>query len=557
MVKAISGGEAIIEAVLHHGVDTVFGLPGAQTYPIFDALHGHANRVRTVSCRHEQGAGYMAFGYAKSTGRPGVYCVVPGPGVLNTTAALCTAWGCNTPVLCLTGQVPSAFLGKGRGHLHELPDQLATMRSLTKWAARIDRPEDAPALVGEAFRHMLSGRPGPASLEMGWDTMAETAEVEFPDPTPPDAPPELDPHAIEAAAELIAGARHPMIMVGGGAQAASAEVLALAELLDAPVSACRSGRGVVSERHELGLSALGALELWPTTDVLIGIGTRLELPYMRWAGMMRYIERPVAPPTLIRIDIDEREMDRLVPHAGIVGDAAEAATALHAAVARKRRSRTGDRERIAETKAVARRKAEEIQPQVAYLDAIRDVLPPDGFFVEELCQAGFTSYFAFPVLAPRTYVTAGFQGTLGFGFPSALGVKVGNPDKAVVSITGDGGFMFAVQELATAARERLGVVTIVFNNDAYGNVRRDQAGRGDGRVIASELDNPDFVKLAESFGVAAHRVETPDALRPVLERAIAADAPAIIEVPIEPDSEVSPWRYIHPSPSPIAPEVQS
>ncbi len=551
MARAISGGQAIIESVVRHGVDTVFGLPGAQTYPIFDALHGLGNQVRTISCRHEQGAAYMAFGYAKSTGRPGVYCVVPGPGVLNTTGALCTAWGCNTPVLCLTGQVPSPFLGQGRGHLHELPDQLATMRSLTKWAARIDRPEDAPALVDEAFRQMLSGRPGPASLEMCWDTMAGTADVEFAEPMPLDAPPELDQDAIDAAANLIAGAQNPMIMVGGGAQHASAEVLALAELIDAPVAACRSGRGVVSERHALGLSSLGALELWPTTDVLIGIGTRLELPYMRWAGMMRYIQRPEAPPSLIRIDIDAREMERLVPHAGIVGDAAEAATALMDAVAQRRQSRADNRRRIAEAKALARRKAQEIQPQVAYLDAIRDVLPDDGFFVEELCQAGFASYYAFPVLAPRTYVTAGFQGTLGFGFPSALGVKVGNPDKAVVSITGDGGFMFAVQELASAAWHGIGVVTIVFHNNAYGNVRRDQIERLDGRVIGYELDNPDFVKLAESFGVAGIRVASPDALRPALERALADDVPAVIEVPVEPDSEVSPWRYIHPSPSPM------
>ena len=553
MARAISGGQAIIESVILHGVDTVFGLPGAQTYPIFDALHGLSNQVRTISCRHEQGAAYMAFGYAKSTGRPGVYCVVPGPGVLNTAAALCTAWGCNTPVLCLTGQVPTAFLGEGRGHLHELPDQLTTMRSLTKWAARIECPKDAPALVNEAFRQMLSGCPGPASLEMCWDTMAESAEIEIFDPIMRDAPPALDLDSIDSAAKLIANAQFPMVMVGGGAQHASAEVLALAELIDAPVSAFRSGRGVVSERHPLGLSSLAALELWPTTDVVIGIGTRLELPYMRWASMMRYIQRPEAPPSLVRIDIDAQEMERLVPHVGIVGDAAEAATALIDAVARKRQIRAGNRDRIAEAKAIARSKAEEIQPQVAYLDAIRDVLPDDGFFVEELCQAGFASYYAFPIFTPRTYVTAGFQGTLGFGFPSALGVKIGNPDKAVVSITGDGGFMFAVQELASAVQHGIGVVTIVFNNNAYGNVRRDQIERLDGRVIGSKLDNPDFVKLAESFGAAGVRVASPDALRPVLARALADDVPIVIEVPVEPDSEVSPWRYIHPSSLQVTP----
>ena len=176
----MTGGMAIVEALVANGVDTVFGLPGAQLYPLFDALQQRADQVRTVGARHEQACGYMAFGYARSTGRPGVYAVVPGPGVLNTTAALCTAYGCCAPVLCITGQVPSAFLGRNRGHLHELPDQLATLRSLTKWATRIERPADAPAAINEAFRQMLSGRPGPVAVEMAWDTMASSGYVSRP-----------------------------------------------------------------------------------------------------------------------------------------------------------------------------------------------------------------------------------------------------------------------------------------------------------------------------------------------------------------------------------------
>jgi acetolactate synthase-1/2/3 large subunit len=187
------------------------------------------------------------------------------------------------------------------------------------------------------------------------------------------------------------------------------------------------------------------------------------------------------------------------------------------------------------------------------------VLPRDGFFVEEICQAGFTSYFGFPVYEPRTFVTCGHQGTLGFGFPTALGVKVGNPDKAVVSITGDGGFMFGVQDLATAVRYGINVVIVLFNNDAYGNVLRDQQNLFEGRLIGSELRNPDFVKLAESFGVAASRVSTPDGLKRELERALALDAPALIEVSIERGSEVSPWPFLMPAParakgSPVSPD---
>src|ERR1700727_4034425 len=225
--ETMTGGMAIASALIANGVDTVFGLPGAQMYPFFDALQQRSDRIRTIGARHEQACGYMAFGYARSTGRPGVYAVAPGPGVLNTGAALCTALGCNAPVLCLTGQTPSAFLGKGRGHLHELPDQLATLRGLTKWAARIERAADAPEVIDEAFREMLSGRPGPVAVEMAWDVMAGAGFV---------APPPRAHQKIEGAARFLCEARQPMIMVGGGAQHAGAAVLALAEELGAPVA---------------------------------------------------------------------------------------------------------------------------------------------------------------------------------------------------------------------------------------------------------------------------------------------------------------------------------
>jgi acetolactate synthase-1/2/3 large subunit len=545
--ERLTSAEAIVRTLRQHGIDTVFGLPGAQMYALWDALAQAKGELRTVTSRHEQGAAYMALGAAKSTGRPAVYTVVPGPGVLNTAAALCTAFGTNAPVLCLTGQVPSAFLGQGRGHLHELPDQLATLASITKWAARIGRPEDAPGLIHEAFRRMQSGRPGPVSLEMCWDLLGAEGEVTIGDGPGTDPHPAIDPDALAAAAKLVAAAKHPMIMVGGGAQHASAAVRALAEMLDAPVTALRSGRGVVAEDHPLGVSSWAAYKLWPDTDLLIGIGSRLELQTMRWGGgMMRRVERPETP--VVRIDIDPAEMKRLVPNAGLVADAADGAYALAEAVARKVKKQKGARERIAAAKAAAERDAETVQPMKGYLDAIRAVLPRDGFFVEELCQAGFTSYFAFPVYEPRTYVTAGYQGTLGFGYPTSLGVKVANPGKPVVSISGDGGFLFGLGEVATAVQEKIGVVAVLFNNSAFGNVRRDQAQQFGGRFIGSDLVNPDFIKLAESFGVRAERAATPKALRPALERALAADVPALIEVPVDASSEVSPWPFIMPQP---------
>ena len=551
-----TGGAAIVDALIANGVDTVFGLPGAQMYPLFDALQQRADTIKTYGARHEQTCGYMAFGYARSTGRPGVFAVVPGPGVLNTTAALCTALGCCAPVLCITGQVPTQFLGRGRGHLHELPDQLATLKTLTKWSARIERAADAPDIINEAFRQMLSGRPGPVAVEMAWDVMAASAHVV---PRPRAIIPQMpapSPVEIEAAAKLLIAAKRPMIMTGSGAQHAAVEVRTLAELLDAPVAALRGGRGVMPEDHELGVSSYTARTLWPDTDALIGIGTRLEMPYMRWTGMMALIERPPRPPHLIRIDVDAAEMRRLVPHAGIVADAATGTTTLTDAVAALRKSDSksarrskpdpAPRARIAHAKTSARAAIEKVQPQLDYLDVIRDVLPRDGIFVGELSQVGFTSYFGYPVYQPRTYISEGYQGTLGFGFPTALGVKAAHPDTPVVSVTGDGGFMFAMQELATARQYGIALVTLLFNNQAYGNVLRDQRTGFGNRIIGAVLENPDFMLLAQSFGVDGHRVTSPQGLRPVLKAALAAKVPVLIEIQVPQGSEVSPWEFIHP-----------
>ena len=546
-----TGGMAIVEALIANGVETVFGLPGAQMYPLFDALQQRGDRIRTFGARHEQTCGYMAFGYARSTGRPGVFSVVPGPGVLNTTAALCTALGCNAPVLCLTGQVPTAFMGRGRGHLHELPDQLATLRTLTKWAARIERIEDAPEIINEAFRQMLTGRPGPVAIEMAWDVMAAKAPVRaLPGAVIP-LPAEPVASEIAVAAKILVAARRPMIMTGSGAQHASAAVRALAEALDAPVAALRGGRGVMPEDADLGISSYAAWKLWPETDVLVGIGSRLEMPYMRWEGMMKLVDRPAAPPHLIRIDVDPEEMTRLVPHAPVVADADVGARALLAEILRLRGGAgnlgsVATRQRIAEVKREARAEIGKVQPQLAYLDVLREVLPREGLLTSELSQVGFTGYFGFPVLAPRTYITEGYQGTLGFGFPTALGVKAAHPDKPVVCITGDGGFLFAAQELATAAQEDIALVTLLFNNSSFGNVLRDQQVGFGNRVIGSVLQNPDFMLFAQSFGVEGHRIASPEALRPVLAKALTAKKPVLIEIEVPQGSEASPWEFIHP-----------
>jgi len=539
-MTSTSGGEAIVNGLVAHGVDTVFGLPGAQIYGLFDAFH--QAQLKVIGARHEQACGYMAFGYARSSGRPGVFSVVPGPGVLNASAALLTAFGCNEPVLCLTGQVPTSFLGKGRGHLHEMPDQLATLRSFVKWADRIEYPDAAPAVVARAFQEMLSGRRGPVSLEMPWDVFTQRAEVGAAKTFDPFPTPQPDPDRVKAAAALIAASKTPMIFVGSGAIDAREKILELAEMIDAPVIAFRSGRGIVSNAHELGLTMAAAYKLWPKTDLMIGIGTRMELP----ASGFRWPFQPAGLKS-VRIDIDPSEMRRLTPDASIVADAKAGTHALVAAVKKTGYSRSsGRRAAIREATTAAEREIQRIQPQMAYLKILRKVLPANAIVTDELSQVGFASWYGFPVYEPRTFITSGYQGTLGSGFPTALGAKIANPDKPVVAITGDGGFMFGVQELSTAVQFRIGVVTLVFNNNAYGNVRRDQRERFDGRVVASDLINPDFVKLAESFGVPAARVTSPAHFRPALEKALADGGPYVISVEVPTDSEVSPWAFIHP-----------
>ena len=540
-MQELTTAEIVAEYLIANDVDTVFGIPGAHMYDFNDALARRSDRLRFIVTRHEQGSGYMAFGYAKSSGRVGTYTVVPGPGVLNSGAALCTAFGATAPVLCITGNIMADLIGKGRGQLHELPDQLALLRGLAKWAERMNHPSEAPEVMTQAFRQLRSGRPRPVAVEAPWDVYGQRAIIPVIESAEPIPPPQLDDRALSDAAKLIVASRRPLISVGAGALHAADAVRELSRLLQAPVTAHRSGKGIVSADEPLSLGPIAAYDYWKATDLLIGIGSRLELEFMRWRWH---------PPGLktIRIDIDPTEFVRLPPDVGVVGDADNAIRALIAKLGLQRRKRRNITDEMLQLKAEEQIKLEELQPQMAYVRAIRAVLPRDGFFVEEISQMGFTSRLGFPVYQPRQYVTCGYQDNLGFGFNTALGVQVANPDKPVISVSGDGGFLYGAQELATAAQHGINVVSIVFNNQSYGNVLRDQRERYGSRFLGSELRNPDFVRLAEAYGVAAETVGTPVALYSALERALAAGAPRLIEVRQSRGCETSPWKFLHPAP---------
>ncbi len=531
----MNAAKALIDSVLLQGVDTVFGLPGGQIYDLYDALHSAGDRVRVVTSRHEQGAAYMAYGYARSTGKVGVFVVVPGPGLLNTTAALCTAYGASTPVLAIAGQIPSEGIGRGIGYLHELPDQLGMIRGVTKWAQRIERPEDAPALVREAFRQLLSGRPRPVELEMAMDVTGIEADVALDRGPVAVAPPEPDPDALAAAAKLLGRARQPLIYVGSGASDAAPEVLAIAEALQAPVVAFRQGRGVVSDEHYLSQCFPAGHRLWADADAVLAVGTRFKYPLLHWgAGGI----------DVVRIDIDETEVARVrEPAVGIVADAAQALAQLIPLVEKHNRARRSRERELEELKAGFDREfRRKLAPQMGYLSAIRRALPRDGLFVDEVTQTGFVSWYGFPVYAPRQFISSGYQGTLGFGYATALGVKVGNPDRKVVQISGDGGIMYNLAELATAVQHRLQVVTVVFRDDRFGNVYRAQRERPGEHVIATALHNPDFVAVAEGFGAAGERVTGADELERAIERGFERDGPTLIEVPV--GELPSPWEYV-------------
>jgi acetolactate synthase I/II/III large subunit len=523
-VTRMTGGAALVEMLRRHGIDTLFALPGVQNDALFVALYDAGEAIRVIHTRHEQAAAYMALGYARATGKPGAFAVVPGPGLLNTTAALATAYATNAPVLCVSGQIPSDLIGRGFGLLHEIPDQLAILKGLTKWAARINHPSETGRLVNEAFRQLADGRPRPVALEMPLDVMAREYAINLPAPGETPAPPEPDPDLVADAAKALSEAKAPLIYVGSGAMGAGAEILALAERLQAPVVTYTGGKGVVSDRHYLAQNLLAGHELWKTADVVLAIGTRLNQPQTRW-GIDANLK-------LIRVDLDPVEITRIVrPAIGIVADAKDAAAALlKVSGGPARPSRQAELDALkAKTAATL---AERLGPQCEYLAAIRAELPDNGIYVEDLTQVGYVGRLGFPVYRPRTYIHSGYQGTLGYSYATALGAKVAKPEVPVVSVSGDGGFMYNVQELSTAALFGIDAVAVVFADGAYGNVRRMQKMDYGNRLIATELQNPNFPKMAESYGIAGVKTTSPGGLRKELNAAFKRRGPSLIEVAV-------------------------
>lgn len=538
--EPMTGGQALVASLLRQGIDTIFALPGVQLDGAFDALYDAkaAGDIRILHTRHEQGAAYMADGYARATGRIGTCMVVPGPGLLNATGALSTAYACNQPVFCVTGQIQSDMIEFGRGLLHEIPNQLQMIRSVTKHADRAVTPAEIPALVDSAIREMWSGRVRPVEIEVPPDTLFARDDVTLLEAAPQRQRPEADPEKIAQAARILGKAQSPIIFAGGGIHGSEAwdELREIAELLQAPVITSQNGKGAISDRHYLSQTAFAGKDLLAASDVVLAVGTRFVEPATYPWGVKE-------GHTVIQIDIDPEEVGRnYSPTFGIVADAEVGLAALIEETAKHNRSRPSREVELTGVKRHAEVQLNSVHPQSLFASAIRRQLPDDGIFVGEMTQVAYWSNAGFPVYEPRTYMTPGYQGTLGWGFPTSLGVKVGAPDKVVVSVNGDGGFGFALNELATQAQHGINSITLVFNDSAYGNVRRIQTEQFNGRTIASDLKNPNYQKLAEAFGVAGRLATTPEELETQLGEAIAADEPTLIEIPVE--SMPNPWTAL-------------
>jgi acetolactate synthase-1/2/3 large subunit len=535
-VADISTAEATVATLLTHSINTVYALPGVHNDHLFDAFQRAGDALRVIHTRHEQGAAYMALGAALATGKPQSYSVVPGPGLLNSGAALLTAYGMNAPVLALIGQIPAAAIGQGLGHLHEIRDQAGIIARLVDHYAHIAGPAEASDKVAKAIRSMSNRRPGPAALECAIDVWGKRGRVApIATPLPPRAP-KIDDDAVSTAAKLLGKSKHVLIVAGGGAQDASLEVTLLSQMLQAPVLSYRRGRGVLDDRDPFSVNLPIGRDLWREADAVLAVGTRLLTPFTQW-GMDRDLK-------IVRVDADRNEPARLhKPAVALIGDAAPLLRRLIDELARTNQRRGPRRDEMQDRQIRMRVRLAKLAPQLAFLDAIRAELPENGIYVDEVTQIGFAARLALPVYKPRTFLSPGFQDNLGWGYATALGAQHARPDVPVLSINGDGGFMYTANELATAIRHRIPLVAVVFVDGAFGNVRRIQEEMFGNRLIACDLANPDFVKFAESFGATGRRVHNPAGLRAALRQSFAAREPTLIEVPVGPMP--SPWEFIH------------
>ncbi len=513
MKRRMNGGQALVRSLAAQGVAVTFGVPGAGQYEAVDAYFD-TDGIRYVSCRNEQPTTHMADGYARASNRPASALVVPGAGLFNASGGVSTALRSSSPIIVISGSPEDRLKGASSSHWLE---------PITKWAAKATSPADVAAKVPEAVRAACSGRPRPVYLEVSATVFTQEEEVEIAPPATIE-PPAGDPAALERAAAMLSDAERPLILAGTGVHrsGASAALAALAERLPASVATTTAGKGALSDRSPLALGhSLRAyaplVEFAQSRDVVLAVGTQAGP-----AGLLG-----VDPDRVIRIDLDA---DALAAEQALAIEA-DARPALETLTRLVRPGRAEDpTAAIAALNGVRFGEGEQLEPQRSYIEALRAAIPEDGMLAYGMNQMGYYSRNYYRVYAPDTYFDP--RGNLGASLPIAMGAKVARPDTPAVACCGDGGVMYHIQELATAVLHDIAVTVVVFNDNAYGNVKRSQREDFGDRLVGVDLRNPDFVRLSESFGVRGARVQDAAALRQELERAFAGDEPVLIEVPV-------------------------
>ena len=524
----MTGGEAVVRSLVFEGVRAVFGLPGTHALAMFDALHD-APEIRSVTTRHEQGAAYMADGYARASGDVGVCLTSTGPGALNCLSAMATAFADSSPVLNVSSQIQASGIGHSKGYFHDVGDQIGMFGEVTTWRARAGSPTEIPWLVHEAMDSMRNGRPRPAALEVPMDVLNATADASLSASSVrrSSAP---DPEQVTAAAEVLRDARRPVIWAGGGAVSgvASAALTELAETLQAPVITTVTGKGAISERHPLSVVASPAhfppLQSYlADCDVMLVVGSHLsQLDTNEWTMQM--------PRTIVQVDVDPAEIGRNYPvDVPVVGDASLAVQSLVDTLGGSRGERSSRVDEVAELRDAFQRKMEERSPEAVELVGHVQNAVSGGIVVGDVTTFAAWAYMLLEVDGPRSFLYPWGLATLGAGFPMAIGAAVARPDRRVLAICGDGGFLFTATELATAVQFGINVVTLVVNDSRYGILEPQQMSRF-GRTTMIDLKNPDFAAMAESFGALGIAVGSVDEAGPALSEAFAAGRPAVVEL---------------------------
>ena len=527
----MTGGEAVVAGLRQANVTTLFGIPGVHNGGLYDALLD-ANDIRLVVTRHEQGAAFMADGYARASGHVACIATITGPGVTNAATGLGEAYAESSPVLHIATALGPSPRPPDTGELHELKDQSGILRSLVAHHEAVDQVSEIPAAILRGMAAIMNDRPGPASIEVPLDLLTSSASVPFPEPL------QVQPlmptaTAIDRAARLLADAHAPLIFLGSGAMDATAEVEALAEKLQAPVLIAQTGKGAFPESHPLSLGCKNRrdetlYDFVRTRDLALVVGCRL-------GARMTEDGRMPLPETIIQIDRSEAALGHARPiSVPIHADSSAALTKLLEALPDTTDRRDSSLLDQIDGLRQLPQEAVEDPRSAAILTALRAVLPADTVLVNDMTMTSYHAATLFPVDVPRTFMFPIYFGTLGFSLPAAIGAQVACPDRPVVSLSGDGGFLFTGEELSTAMREALPVVAVVFNDSSYGAIDGYFRQNFRGRTVDMSLHNPDFVAYGRAFGASAEAVNTPDGLAAAVTRALNRQHPSLVEYQLPP-----------------------